>query len=140
MGDIKKDLDIFHRKLRLKAAFEKSKLHLEQSRLDFIQPARRGRPPSQSQTQLDMSEPCPMRASARHSLSQIPDPEMNKSSTIETDPSTARYVGGFKHKDFKSKTNRGKDPVNPPDALVALIMANELDLASVKIRNRIRKI
>ena len=55
--------------------------------------------------------------------------------TIEKDPSMCRYAGGFKHRDFKLKSNWGKDPVNPPDGLIAMIMANELDLSRVPVKN-----
>ena len=43
------------------------------------------------------------------------------------------HVGGFKHYKFKERSK--KDPKNPPDALLYMIMANELDLACCKIYN-----
>ena len=55
--------------------------------------------------------------------------------TIEKDPSLIKHVGGFKHLDFKLKSTWGKDPPNTPDALIAMIMANELDLSRVKVKN-----
>ena len=131
MGEIKKDLDRLHRKMRVKSAFEKTKLSLHAARLPDS---------SSSQTSIStQSSTAPTRSrrcKASTSASQVTQPDIiTDRVTFEKDPSLARYVNGFKHPDFKLKPKWGKDPTNPPDALIAFIMANKLDLALVKVKN-----
>ena len=39
---------------------------------------------------------------------------------------------GFKHQDFKLPNHTWEPPQNPPEALVAMQMVNDIDLANVK--------
>ena len=131
MGDIKKDLDRLHWKLRLKSAFEKTKYSLQAARLPDSSSSQ-----TLSSTQSSIAPTRSRRCKASTSASQAKQPDnVNDRITIEKHPSLVRYVNGFKHPDFKQKSKWGKDPANPPDALVAFIMANELDLARVKVKN-----
>ena len=41
---------------------------------------------------------------------------------------------GFKHEDFKLPNHTWEPPQNPPEALVAMQMVNDIDLANVKIK------
>ncbi len=68
-----------------------------------------------------------------HTDTQTPTQTDSTSGRTEN-PHCIRYAGGFKHPDFKEPST-WEPTKNPPEALTAMIMANELELSLVKTRN-----
>ena len=131
MADLKRDLDKFHRSLRLKAYFNKDKQKITSDTVstDTSTPAskpKRGRP-RRTRSLLDVQ--C---TSQPNNIGQTQsDIEAILDTSSVFDPGLLSK--GFKHQDFKLPNHTWEPPQNPPEALVAMQMVNDIDLANVKI-------